>query len=526
MGKRNIYPRGWSDYVPPELPEWFNPTEVLDKNSSRFPDKVALIADDLKYTYRELLEIVNKTSNSLYSLGLRKEDRVIIYSSDTVNSLSLWLASIRAGLNPAWVPPAYTPSDLLYFVKMLSPKLFYTNLNERVKEVIKDAEEEVEYISSPMEINSSKYYNIDKAKERESSNFLPVKKHRDDICYFLFSGGTTGKPKIVVHSTSDFIHVPDRHSKFMGWTNKDIHYATSTKAFTHGIWPGVLIPLYNGATSIISSKRVNEELVINIIENYRPTILITVPTVLKWLINTKAKPDFSSLRMVVSASEPLPPYVQEEFLKLYKCQVYDSIGSSEVTYEWLSNREGENKVGSCGKPIYGVQVKLVDPETLSEINEPYKQGELWVKSETNLLFYWRNAKKTRETIIGEWVRTGDILYFDEEGFFHYVSRLDDLFKVHGMWVSPVDLEKVIIKNPAIKDVAVVPFKDKDGLTYPAAFIVLREGYSLTEGLVSEIREAVRSQLGNHYVPKLFKVLDELPRTPLQKLDRKKLRQLI
>jgi benzoate-CoA ligase len=181
-------------------------------------------------------------------------------------------------------------------------------------------------------------------------------------------------------------------------------------------------------------------------------------------------------------------------------------------------------MGSCGKPIYGVEVKLVDPATGEQITEPYKEGELWIKSDTNVFFYWRKHEKTRSTIVGEWVRTGDSLYFDEDGFFFYVDRIDDLFKVHGLWVSPGEVEGVLLKHPAVKDAAVIPKKAEDGFTYPKAFVVLKPGYTLTDQLVKELQELVRKEIGGYKVPRWIEAIDEIPRTTFQKINRRALRE--
>ena len=501
----------------PAVPEYFNPTELLlDRHNNKHPDKVAVIADGVGYSYSKMTRLVCRAANALVGFGLEPGDRAMIFSTDSIESLSMWLGALRAGIVPAWIPPAYPSSDLLHFVDEVSPKLLFTDQASKQAEVEAELAKRVKHIVTEADGYAT-----------QSDTFTPFQKHRDDICYFFFSGGTTGRSKGVVHLTSDFIHVPDRHSKFLGWDAKDVHYATSTKAFTHGIWPGMLIPLYNGASAIITSKKLSVDIVVEQLQERRPSVLITVPTVLKWLVvypDERGKvPDLGSLRMITSASEPLPAVIQEKFRKVYGLEIFDSIGSSEITYEWLSNRPGANRPGSCGKPIFGVEVKLMDPAGSGEISEPSRPGELWVKSATNFLFYWRRAEKSRQTIVGEWVRTGDVLYFDGDGFFYHTGRTDDLFKVHGMWVSPVDIEKALLEHGAVRDAAVVAWQDADGLTYPKAFVVLGSS-TISDELIGELQEFVRKRLGGYRVPKWIEALDELPRTALQKISRASLRK--
>jgi len=525
-----VYPPDWREYKPPEVPEWFNPTDfLLDRHVRENPKKVALIADDVKYTYEDLLKMVSKVANMLTSLGLDYDNRVLLFVPDYVESFAMWLGAQRAGIAPCWVSPLYKAHDLLYFIQDTAAKLLFIDEAQLDKlESIKDnLPPTLKHVVVRGE-GKGKWRSYHELVDPMGEDFKPVMKHKDDIAYFLYSGGTTGRAKCIAHLLGDFIRIPDRHSKFLEWGSTDVHYDTSPKFHTHGMWPGLLMPLSNGATAVTPSKPVTVDLVVETVEKYRPTVLTTVPTVLKWLVTypeeRRRKPDFSSLRMITCAAEKIPMALHEKFKAIYGIEIFDSIGSSEVTYEWLACRPKEHKMGSCGKPIYGVEVKLVDPTTGEQITEPYKEGELWVKSDTNFFFYWRKHEKTRSTLVGEWVRTGDSLYFDEDGFFYYVGRIDDVFKVHGMWVSPVEVEGVLLKHPAVKDAAVIPKQAEDGLTYPKAFIVLKPSYTLTDQLIKELQELVRKEIGGYKVPRWIEAVDEIPRTTFQKIDRRTLRE--
>lgn len=526
-----IFPPDWREYKPPEVPEWFNPTELLlDKNMREHPKKVAMIVDDVKYTYEDMMKMSSKTANMLVSLGLDFDSRFLMFVPDCIESFAMWLGAQRAGVAPVWVSPLYKTQDLLYFIQDVTCKLLFIDeiQLDKLESTKNDLPSALKHVVVRGE-GQGEWGSYQKLVDPMSENFQPIRKNKDDISYFFYSGGTTGRPKCIVHTTSDFIRVPDAHSRFLEWCGDDTHYDTSPKFHTHGLWPGVLIPLSNGATSMVSSRRLTVDLVVEQIEKYRPTVLTTVPTVLKWLLlypeEKGRKPDVSSLRMVTCASEKISMIIHERFREMYGIEVLDSIGSSEITYEWLANRPKEHKMGSCGKPVYGVEVKLVNPETLERITEPYKEGELWVKSATNFLFYWRKCDKTRSTIIGEWIRTGDSLYFDEDGFFWYAERIDDLFKVHGMWVSPLEVEGALLKHSALKDAAVISKKDVDELNYPKAFVVLKPSYTLTDGLVKELQELVKREIGGYKVPKWLEAIDEIPKTTFQKTNRRALRDV-
>src|SRR5215470_1950347 len=352
------------------------------------------------------------------------------------------------------------------------------------------------------------------------------RRHRNDVAYMFFSGGTTGTAKGITHLAHDFVLVPERHGRFWQYRETDVVFATSKKYFTHGLWPGLLIPLYWGATAVLMRGPPLPQAVLRTMAGAKVTKLITVPTVLKNILEhvrqSGTKPDFPALDFVASASEKIPPEIFSRFHELFGVELFDSIGSSEITYEWIANRQKEFKRGSLGKPIFGYEVRLVSPDH-GDVTEPNVPGEAWIKSKTACFFYWRKYDKSRETFIGEWTRTGDNLYFDEEGFFWFSGRNDDMFKVKGLWVAPIEVEAALTGHPAVREAAVVWFTDHDGFTKPMAYVVLRQGYARNEALIAELCAAVRP-LGGYKMPARYEFIDELPRTTLMKIDRRALRR--
>ncbi len=341
----------------------------------------------------------------------------------------------------------------------------------------------------------------------------------------FFSGGTTGTAKGITHLAHDFLLVPNRHGPFWEYRESDVVFATSKKYFTHGLWPGLLIPLYFGATAVLVRRPPAPEVVLDTLAKAQVTKLVTVPTVLKNMLEhvrlAGVKPDYPALRFVASASEKIPPEIFSRFHEQFGVEIFDSIGSSEITYEWIANRPKEFRRGSLGKPIFGVEVRLVAPDR-GDVVEPNVPGEAWIKSKTACFFYWRKYDKSRETFIGEWTRTGDNLYFDEDGFFWFSGRDNDMFKVRGLWVTPIEIEAALTAHPAVREAAVVSCADAEGFTKPLAYVVLRQGFSPGEALIAELCAAVRP-LGGYKVPERYEFIDELPRTTLLKIDRRALR---
>ena len=358
-------------------------------------------------------------------------------------------------------------------------------------------------------------------------NFDAILRHCNDVTYMFYSGGTTGAAKGITHLAHDFIIVPERHGAFWEYTGDDVVHATSKAYFTHGLWPGILIPLFWGASCVLSRQPPSPDNVFRIVEGSKVTKLITVPTIIKNMIaraeDMGDAPDMSTVTLVISASEKMPPEVFERFQSAFGLEILDSIGSSEITYEWIANRPKEFKRGSLGKPVFGVAIKLVGDDG-NEITEPNVAGECWVRSRTACFFYWRKYDKSRETFIGEWARTGDALSFDEEGFFWFSSRSDDIFKVKGLWVSPIEVEAAITEHPDVLEAAVIPAENSDGLTVSKAFVVLRGAPADAETLIKELQDRVRVA-GGYKVPEQIVFTDALPRTTLMKIDRRTLREM-
>ena len=534
-----IYPPEWQAWVDPEVPEYFSPTSyLLDRHVENGEgDRVALRVDGDAVTYSELLSAVGRAANSLSDAGVRSEDRILLFGSDSLEYLSCWLGAVRIGAVPAVVSDRYPADQLQYFLRDTAARALLIDVEQwdKLTSIADDLPEALSVVvvraGSTDEFDRSvcrtgiEVLSLGELLEGRSSSRTPTRRHANDIAYMFYSGGTTGTAKGIVHLAHDFLLVPERQGAFWSIDRNDVCFATSKKYFTHGLWPGVLIPLYFGGTGIIRRDSPSAEQVIDVVETERPTVLITVPTVLKLLVGhareSGATSDFSSLRMVVSASEKMPDVLFERFLEHFGVEVLDSIGSSEITYEWLANRPEHSRRGSVGKPVYGFEVKLMDAMG-AEVTEPQHPGEAWVKSRTACLFYWRKLDRTKEVFQGQWTRTGDVLEFDEDGFFWFSSRSDDLFKVRGLWVSPVEVEDCLMRHPAVVEAAVIPMTDREGLTAVKAVVVLREGRTQSESLTEELRDHA-AEVGRYKAPAIVEYVDALPRTTLQKIDRRALR---
>lgn len=534
-----IYGSDWRAWTDPEVADEIAPTTLLlDRHlGTAIEHKAAVIVDGVATSYGALTRLVAEVSAGLVAVGVRAEDRVLMFGTDSLDYITMWLGAVRIGAVPAVVSDLYKPRDLLYFLHDTAARYLFIDAEQFAKllEIRSELPKSLHTILLRVEASADAVPVIPGvtivpfASVRQPDGpaiALPVLRHRNDVAYMFFSGGTTGTAKGITHLVHDFAVVPERHGHFWEYRHSDVVLATSKKYFTHGLWPGLLIPLYWGATAVLIRNAPAPELVLRTMAEARVTKLVTVPTVLKNVLEhvrqSGQKPDLPSLEFVVSASEKIPPEIFDRFHEQFGVELFDSIGSSEITYEWIANRQKEFRRGSLGKPVFGCEVRLVSPDH-GDVTEPNVPGEAWIKSKTACFFYWRKYDKSRETFIGEWTRTGDNLYFDEDGFFWFSGRDNDMFKVKGLWVTPIDIEAALTGHPAVREAAVVSFEDRDGFTKPMAYVVLRHGYERSDALIAELCAAVRT-LGGYKVPERYEFIDELPRTTLMKIDRRALRQ--
>ncbi len=530
-----IYAEDWRLWRDPGIPGQFDPAGWLTDRHLGTPleHKAAIVCNGESISYLQLSERVADYAGSLAALGLHREQRLLLFGTDSLDYVTLWLAAVRLGAVPVVISDLYKAKDLAYFLHDTAAQMLFIDL-EQAPKLLDIAGKLPPSLATVLVRGDAtglagaiphRVVSLETALAAGGSAPPPHQRHPDDVTYMFYSGGTTGTAKGITHLAHDFVLIPERQGHFWEYGADDVVFATSKKYFTHGLWPGVLIPLYWGATVVLDRRPPTPEVVLATLREQNVTKLITVPTVLKNVIEVlmrSTRPErFPALRLVISASEKMPPEMFERFHKLTGVEVFDSIGSSEITYEWIANRPKAYKRGSLGKPVFGYEIRLVSPDG-EDVTQPGVEGEAWVKSRTACFYYWRKYDKSRETFIGEWTRTGDILTFDEDGFFWFAGRNNDLFKVKGLWVSPIEIEAALTRHPAVREAAVVSFDDEDGLTKPRAFIVLRDGFDENPGMIDELTQEV-APLGSYKIPASFRFIDQLPRTTLLKIDRKALR---
>jgi benzoate-CoA ligase len=321
----------------------------------------------------------------------------------------------------------------------------------------------------------------------------------------------------------------------LGITEDDICFSGARLFFSYGLGNAMYFPMSVGGSSVLSPHRPTADVMFRHLANFKPTIFFGVPTLYGQMLQYKerqdretgSKPDpngrheFSSVRICVSAGEALPPELYYRWKKRFGVDILDGIGSTEMLHIFLSNRPGEIRPGSTGKPVAGYELRLVD-----EDGREVPQGEigtLMVKGDSAAQAYWHKREKTRQTMQGEWINTGDEYYVDEDGFYWCAGRADDMLKVGGIWVSPIEVENCLIEHPAVLEVAVVGAKDDQELIKPKAFIVLNEGFAPSEELAEELKQWGLTKLAKFKYPRWIEFVSELPKSATGKIQRFKLR---
>ena len=347
----------------------------------------------------------------------------------------------------------------------------------------------------------------------------------DDVAFWLYTSGSTGTPKGSIHLHRDLIATAEHYAvATLGIREDDLVYSAAKLFFAYGLGNGMTFPFYVGATTVALADRPTPDAVAALLREHRPTIFYGVPTLYGAMLAQPSGDDGdgpSRLRLAVSAGEALPAEIGAAWEKRFGAPILDGLGSTEMLHIFLSNREGDVRYGTSGKAVPGYALKVV-AET-GEPAAPGEIGELWVSGGSSAVAYWNQREKSLDTFHGPWTRTGDKYVVDEDGYYHYRGRTDDMLKVGGQWVSPFEVESALLGHEAVLEAAVVAGGDERGLVKPKAFVVVREGVEAGPGLAAALQEFVKDRLAPFKYPRWIAFVDGLPKTATGKIQRFRLR---
>ena len=483
--------------------------------------KVAIRTIRGDVTYGELAEGVNRCGSALIDLGLSAGERVLMVVKDCPEFITLFFGAVKAGIVPVPVNTLMRTTDYRYLIddSECTALVYSPEFVGSVEQALSASGFQPAHVLRTEGAGGFAEHMSNASVALEPAATAPT-----DECFWLYSSGSTGNPKGVIHVHRDIVCTSQRYAvDTLGLNEDDVCFTMSKLFHSYGFGNAMTFPLWTGGSVVLSDRRVSPEMVFEIIEQFRPTVFFGVPTLyvqgLKVL--ETAEPDLSSLRLCISAGEALPADVFERWKARTGLSLLDGIGSTENQHIFISNTVTDIRPGTTGRVVPGYEVKVVDDD-----GNPVDQGEIgtvYVKGESAAKSYWKNPEKTAITMLGEWLNTGDMYYQDEDGYYVNCGRGDDMLKVGGLWCSPFEIEAKLIEHPKVLEAAVVGRADRDGLIKPEAFVVLNDPGEPGDTLEEELREHCRAELARYKYPRGFNFVDELPKTVTGKIQRFKLR---
>ncbi len=517
------------DRVRPGFPERFNLADYLlagGLTPSRAA-KTAVICGDTRYTYAEVDSLARRTGNALAGLGAGMESRVLIVLPDGIEFVATWLATLKVGAVFAMANTVHTAEDYLYYLDYTRAPVAV--IHESVRDRFDEIRGRASHLKSLIVVgDAGRHLAFDTEVGRAADRLETAPTRSDDIAGWLFTSGSTGKPKAAVHFHSDFAYNIETYAKrILMMHEEDVTLSVPKLFFGYATGTNLMFPFAAGATTVLFPDRSTPERMFELIAKHRPTVLTSVPTMINAMLQTAESPgapahDLSSLRVCVSAGEALPAELYRRWVARFGVEILDGIGSAEMFHIYISNRFGEVREESLGRIVPGYEARVVGPDGADV--PAGEQGTLWVKGGSTALCYWQRRASSRDTFRGDWCVTGDQFLLDDEGYFYYCGRTDDMLKVSGIFVSPLEIEDCLMTHPAVREVAVIGAQDEGGLTKPKAWIALREGHEPSVELAHAFKTHVKDRLSPYKYPRWIEFVDRLPRSDRGKILRTTLRE--
>ena len=509
------------------IPEAYNAAaDFVDRHVAEGrADKVALICGDRRLTFRQVQEMTNRAGNALLQLGVEMEQRVLILCLDCPEWVAAFWGAMKIGAVPVPVNTMMRAADYAYFLNDSRARVLV--VSDVLWPEVEKVREELKFLRHIVIVGQPTAGPIpfDEWVAKASPELEPARTSRDDAAFWLYSSGSTGFPKGTVHLHHDIVYTTDLYARpTLGIIERDVTFSAAKLFFAYGLGNNLTFPFRVGAAAVLYPGRPLPDAMFETIHTYRPTIFYGVPTLYAAMLqvpDAERRWDLSSLRLCVSAGEALPAELLKRWKDRFGRDILDGIGSTEVLHIFISNRQGDIKPGSSGKIVPGYEARLVDEAgkdvPLGEV------GNLLIRGDSTAACYWNKHERTKQTMLGEWIVTGDKYTQDAGGYFYYCGRSDDMLKVGGIWVSPFEVESTLIGHPAVLEAAVVGVEDTDKLVKPKAYVVLKSGHAPSPELEADLKNFVKDKIAPYKYPRWIDFVPELPKTATGKIQRFKLR---
>ena len=480
----------------------------------------AIVAEDAILSYDQLRREINRAGHLLGELGIRREQRVLLVLDDTSVFPIIFLGAIRIGAVPVPVSPLDKDDKFRHFVDDSYADTVVTDapLLERLRSAL--GGQRVQWLVKNG--HGTDVTELGSALAIQPDELEAVPTHRDDMAFWLYSSGSTGKPKGVVHLQHDIEVTCENYARgVLGLRSDDTTFSTTKLFHAYGLGNGLSFPLSVGAAAVYMTGATRPAVILGTLARHRPTVFFSVPALFAAVGRAdEARDALASVRFCVSAAEPLPAVTVEHWRRTFGLDIVDGIGSTEMLHIYCSNRPGRVRPGTTGWPVPGYELRLVD-DAGAVVDGP-AVGALQVRGDSCAAFYWHQHEKTKASMVGEWFATGDRYERRADGTYAYVGRVDDMLKIGGLWVSPVDMEHVLIEHPRVAGVGVVGVS-VDGVSRIAAFVECADQAGV-EDLADELRAWCKERLRRYEYPHVVTFVDRLPRTLTGKVQRFRLRE--
>ncbi len=504
-----------------------NVANVLYQNiAAGRENKIAIFSSETTWTFGELVRLASRVGNALKNLGVERENRVALLLVDGPELVASFYGAMAIGAVPVPLNTSLPPADYEFLLNHSRARVAIVGAT--LAYLIEPVRSQCRQLRQVVLVGGSRSWQAIEWQTwttEASPELVPVEASADEPAFWLYSSGSTGRLKAVVHLHRAIPFTCRQYAQQvleLGVT--DICFSAAKLFHAYGLGNGMNFPLFVGASTVLWHGLTLPETLFELISRFHPTIFFATPALFVRMLalpEAEKKYDLSSLRFCVSAGEALPAATFERWRDRFGGEIVDGIGSTEMLHIFVSNRPGRCVAGSSGQVVPGYQAKVVD-ETGALVSSG-EVGDLWVTGESSAIGYWQDRARTQATMRGEWVVTGDKYFRDDQGYFWYQGRSDDMLKVNGVWVSPIELENILNQCPAVAECAVIGLRDEDELVQVKAFVVLQPGIERSAGLVRELQKFVRLRAPQRH-PRLFEFVESLPKTATGKIRRFQLRE--
>lgn len=518
-----------SSFVKLQLPDGYNLVDhFVDRHIREGrSQKTAIISGERRLTYAEIAEQVNRVANGLLNLGLQEEQRVLLVLPDIPEFAAAYFGAMKIGAVAVPTSTALRSSDYAYFLEESRARLAIvhsTLLAEFGPALVGQR-----YCTNAIVCGepADGYIQWNQLLKDASPNLDAAPTSKDDAAFWLWTSGSTGRPKAAVHMHHDWVYCCECYARgVLNIHADDVTFSSSKLFHAYGLGNGLMFPFHVGATTILYPGKPHAKAILDTAQANGPTLFFSVPTLYAAMLQEaapRAAYDLRSVRSAVSAAEPLPAEIFRRWKERFGVEILDGIGSTEMLHIYLSARAGQVRAGSTGQAVPGYELALRDHA--DQPVPPGAMGDLMVAGPSIAQCYWNRHALTQERMRGRWFFTGDKYSVDEDGYYWYAGRSDDMFRVSGQWVSPIEVESTLIEHSCVLEAAVIAFEEETGLHTAKAFVVLRDGYAGGVELARELQDFVKQRITPYKYPRRIEFLAELPKTAAGKVLRYKLREM-